>query len=62
MIVVFNMPQGLNANTVLRIGFLNDKVEERMAAYTEAYDVVLTGVDASLDYVNGILKQLTPPP
>ncbi|XP_058037460.1 7-methylguanosine phosphate-specific 5'-nucleotidase isoform X3 [Ahaetulla prasina] len=39
---------------ILRIGFLNDRVEERREKYIEAYDIVLEK-DETLDVVNGIL-------
>ncbi|XP_054252829.1 kelch-like protein 11 isoform X2 [Indicator indicator] len=39
---------------ILKIGFLNDKVEERRGRYLEAFDVVLES-DETLEVVNGIL-------
>lgn len=44
-----------NADSILRVGFLNDKVEEQRGKYTEAYDIVLEK-DETLDVVNGILR------
>ncbi|XP_066483345.1 7-methylguanosine phosphate-specific 5'-nucleotidase [Tiliqua scincoides] len=44
-----------NADNILRVGFLNDKVEEQRGKYTEAYDIVLEK-DETLDVVNGILR------
>lgn len=43
-----------NTDNILRVGFLNDKVEEQRGKYTEAYDIVLEK-DETLDVVNGIL-------
>ncbi|XP_071433352.1 7-methylguanosine phosphate-specific 5'-nucleotidase [Pithys albifrons albifrons] len=42
---------------ILKIGFLNDKVEERRGKYLEAYDIVLES-DETLDVVNGILRYI----
>lgn len=44
-----------NTDNILRVGFLNDKVEEQRGKYTEAYDIVLEK-DETLDVVNGILR------
>eukprot|EP00639_Heterosigma_akashiwo_P005900 CAMPEP_0194563678 /NCGR_PEP_ID=MMETSP0292-20121207/3639_1 /TAXON_ID=39354 /ORGANISM="Heterosigma akashiwo, Strain CCMP2393" /LENGTH=306 /DNA_ID=CAMNT_0039412659 /DNA_START=120 /DNA_END=1036 /DNA_ORIENTATION=- len=48
------MADGLEGTTVLRIGFLNTKVEERMDTYKGLYDVVLTG-DGGLGPLLGLL-------
>ncbi|XP_044532852.1 7-methylguanosine phosphate-specific 5'-nucleotidase [Gracilinanus agilis] len=42
---------------ILKIGFLNDKVEERRERYMDAYDIVLEK-DETLDVVNGILTHI----
>ncbi|NXM03947.1 5NT3B nucleotidase, partial [Tyrannus savana] len=42
---------------ILKIGFLNDKVEERRGKYLEAYDIVLES-DETLDVANGILRYI----
>ncbi|NXX43530.1 5NT3B nucleotidase, partial [Tricholaema leucomelas] len=42
---------------ILKIGFLNDKVEEHRGRYVEAFDVVLES-DETLEVVNGILQYL----
>nr|XP_056720663.1 7-methylguanosine phosphate-specific 5'-nucleotidase [Euleptes europaea] len=44
-----------NVENILRVGFLNDKVEERREKYIEAYDVVLEK-DETMDVANGILQ------
>ncbi|NXG05943.1 5NT3B nucleotidase, partial [Sakesphorus luctuosus] len=46
-----------NVENILKIGFLNDKVEERRGKYLEAYDIVLES-DETLDVVNGILRYI----
>uniref|UniRef100_A0A7N6A5H8 5'-nucleotidase n=1 Tax=Anabas testudineus TaxID=64144 RepID=A0A7N6A5H8_ANATE len=43
---------------ILKIGFLNDKVEERKQAYLDSYDIVLVK-DETLEVPNGILLYLT---
>ncbi|GAA6104624.1 7-methylguanosine phosphate-specific 5'-nucleotidase-like isoform X1 [Tachysurus ichikawai] len=42
---------------ILRIGYLNDKVEERREAYVSSYDIVLE--DETLDVPNAILNYIT---
>ncbi|NXF13211.1 5NT3B nucleotidase, partial [Smithornis capensis] len=44
-------------DNILKIGFLNDKVEERRGKYLEAFDIVLES-DETLDVVNGILRYI----
>lgn len=43
---------------ILKIGFLNDKVEERMQSYLDSYDIVLVK-DETLDVPNAVLLYLT---
>ncbi|XP_012892855.1 PREDICTED: 7-methylguanosine phosphate-specific 5'-nucleotidase [Dipodomys ordii] len=45
---------------ILKIGFLNDKVEERRERYMDAYDIVLEK-DETLDVVNGLLQHILSP-
>ncbi|XP_007940322.1 7-methylguanosine phosphate-specific 5'-nucleotidase [Orycteropus afer afer] len=42
---------------ILKIGFLNDKVEERRERYMDSYDIVLEK-DETLDVVNGLLQDI----
>lgn len=42
---------------ILKIGFLNDKVEEQRESYMDAYDIVLEK-DETLDVVNGLLQDI----
>ncbi|NXH12580.1 5NT3B nucleotidase, partial [Bucco capensis] len=46
-----------SVENILKIGFLNDKVEEQREKYLEAYDIVLES-DETLDVVNGILRYI----
>ncbi|XP_049320679.1 7-methylguanosine phosphate-specific 5'-nucleotidase isoform X2 [Astyanax mexicanus] len=47
-----------NAQNILRIGYLNDKVEERRSAYVDSYDIVLEK-DETLEVPNAILNYIT---
>lgn len=42
---------------ILKIGFLNDKVEEWRERYMDSYDIVLEK-DETLDVVNGLLQHI----
>ncbi|CAM9138826.1 unnamed protein product [Scytosiphon promiscuus] len=55
-----NMAKGVSADEILTVGFLNDKVEERMDAYLEAYDVVILG-DGGFDFVLELLEKVASP-
>lgn len=53
-----NMDAGVpNVQTILRIGFLNDKIEANLPWYLDNYDVVLLN-DQSMDLVNAILRKI----
>ncbi|XP_061446677.1 7-methylguanosine phosphate-specific 5'-nucleotidase isoform X1 [Rhineura floridana] len=43
-----------DVDNILRVGFLNDRVEDQRGKYIEAYDIVLEK-DETLDVANGIL-------
>eukprot|EP01061_Rhynchopus_euleeides_P021916 TRINITY_DN35771_c0_g1_i1.p1 TRINITY_DN35771_c0_g1~~TRINITY_DN35771_c0_g1_i1.p1 ORF type:complete len:304 (+),score=132.54 TRINITY_DN35771_c0_g1_i1:53-913(+) len=53
-----HMSDGLDMDCILTVGFLNDKVEERLETYKAAYDVVILG-DPSLGYHLDLLKKIT---
>lgn len=44
-----------DVDCILKIGFLNKRVEESLPDYLKAYDVVLAD-DQTMDFVNGLLK------
>lgn len=46
-----------SAENILKIGFLNDKVEERLDKYLDSYDIVLVK-DETLEVPNAILQKI----
>ncbi|XP_032090607.1 cytosolic 5'-nucleotidase 3A isoform X2 [Thamnophis elegans] len=46
-----------NVEHILKVGYLNDKVEELLEKYMESYDIVLVK-DDSLDVANSILQKI----
>uniref|UniRef100_A0AAQ4SA80 5'-nucleotidase n=1 Tax=Gasterosteus aculeatus aculeatus TaxID=481459 RepID=A0AAQ4SA80_GASAC len=46
-----------NVENILKIGFLNDKVEERLDKYLDSYDIVLVK-DETLEVPNAILQKV----
>eukprot|EP00760_Papus_ankaliazontas_P034474 PhM_4_TR7211/c1_g1_i1/m.89953/K01081/E3.1.3.5; 5'-nucleotidase len=50
------MSNGASYDTQISIGFLNEKVEERMASYMDKFDVVITPPDVSYDFVNELVE------
>ena len=55
------MIQGFPYNNLIKIGFLNENIEQNLEQYKEAYDVVITN-DGDFTYINQLLKRLTPSP
>eukprot|EP01059_Diplonema_ambulator_P029520 TRINITY_DN49035_c0_g1_i1.p1 TRINITY_DN49035_c0_g1~~TRINITY_DN49035_c0_g1_i1.p1 ORF type:complete len:296 (+),score=142.80 TRINITY_DN49035_c0_g1_i1:32-889(+) len=51
------MSTGLDVSTILTIGFLNDKVPERIDTYLDTYDVVILG-DPSMSYHYDLLTDI----
>ncbi|CAN0252713.1 unnamed protein product, partial [Phaeothamnion confervicola] len=52
-----SMAAGLDSRTLLTIGFLNDRVPERLNQYLAVYDVVIIG-DAGLEFIAELLREL----
>ncbi|XP_041104255.1 cytosolic 5'-nucleotidase 3A [Polyodon spathula] len=53
-----NMADGVpNVENILKIGFLNDKVEERLEKYLDSYEIVLVK-DETLEVPNSILQKI----
>jgi HAD superfamily hydrolase (TIGR01544 family) len=51
------MVQGFDCDNLLKIGFLNEAVEENLEEYKCNFDVIILN-DSSMDYINGLLKQI----
>jgi len=54
-----NMKEGLNYSEVISIGFLNDRIEDRLHIYKNLYDVVILNdgtMDFALQLVNEIVQ------
>lgn len=51
------MIKGFDYDNIIKIGFLNQKVEENLKFYKKIYDVVILN-DSDMFYVNELLKEL----
>jgi 5'-nucleotidase len=51
------MVEGFDYDTLIKIGFLNENVEENISAFKKAYDVILLG-DQDMNYVNKLMKEI----
>jgi 5'-nucleotidase len=51
------MTKGFEYKTLLKIGFLNEKIEESLNEYKRNFDVVITN-DSDMKYVNDFIKQI----
>ncbi len=51
------MVSDLNTNLIIKIGFLNEDVENKLELYKSKFDVVITN-DGSMNYVNKLLDEL----
>ena len=52
-----HMSDGLDADTVLSVGFLNDRVEDRLEEYASRFDVVVVN-DGGVEYVQELVDQV----
>jgi cytosolic 5'-nucleotidase 3 len=52
------MADVLNSNLMIRIGFLNEQVEDKLELYKSKFDVVIIN-DGSLNYVNRLMVELS---
>lgn len=53
------MVEGFNYKNLLKIGFLNEKVEENLEEFKKTFDVVLLD-DPGMEYINTLLKKIFP--
>lgn len=51
------MVEGFDYENLMKIGFLNEKPEENLEHYKQNFDAVVLN-DSSLDFVNGLLKEM----
>jgi cytosolic 5'-nucleotidase 3 len=51
------MAEGMKHDCILKIGFLNAKVEERLEYYKKRFDVVILG-DGGFEEINSIIKEV----
>ena len=51
------MSKGITHDTIIRIGFLNDKIKELLPCFKKNYDVVILN-DGPMDFVNDLIKDI----
>jgi len=51
------MADGFDYNNLLKIGFLNERVEDNLTGFKQVYDIVILG-DASFAYINRLFKEI----
>jgi len=51
------MITGFDYDNLIKIGFLNDKIEENLEKYKENFDIILLN-DTNFDYVNKLVKEI----
>lgn len=52
------MVNDLDANLIIKIGFLNENIEDRLELFINKFDVVITH-DGTMEYVNELLRTLS---
>jgi len=52
------MIDGFSYDNIIKIGFLNENIEERIGEYKKKFDIVITN-DYGMKYVNKLLKEIT---
>ena len=51
------MVEGFNYKNLIKIGFLNENVEENLPYYKKAYDILILN-DSNMRYINDLLKKI----
>ena len=51
------MIDGFDYNNLIKIGFLNEKIEENLPSFKKVYDILALN-DSSMDFVNTLLNSL----
>lgn len=52
------MIEGFDYDNLIKIGFLNENIEENLEQYKRIYDILILN-DFSMDYANGLLREIT---
>ncbi len=51
------MVQGFDYKNLIKIGFLNDKIDENLENYKKTFDVIILN-DGSLEFINNLLREI----
>ena len=51
------MVKGFDYENLIKIGFLNENVEENLESFKANYDVLILN-DSSMDYINKLLREI----
>ncbi|MFA5931262.1 MAG: haloacid dehalogenase-like hydrolase [archaeon] len=51
------MIEGIHYNEIIKIGFLNDKIEENLELYKKAYDVIILN-DGTMEFATKLIKEI----
>jgi len=51
------MSDGFPYKNIIRIGFLNENIEQNLKQYKQAYDVIITN-DGDFSYINSLLRKI----
>lgn len=57
MLEDIGMVEGFDYDNLIKIGFLNEKIEKSLEGYKRKYDIVILK-DSSMNYVNQLLKEI----
>ncbi len=57
MLEDIGMVEGFDYDNLIKIGFLNEKIDESLEEYKRNYDIVILN-DSSMDYINQLLKEI----
>jgi 5'-nucleotidase len=52
------MVEGFDCENIIKIGFLNDKTEEKLESYKKYFDIVILN-DGPMDFINDLLKEIS---
>lgn len=52
------MVNDLDVNCIIKIGFLNKDIENKLELYKDKFDIVITG-DGSINYINKLLQKIS---